>query len=175
MIAQRCTFFQRGCTFLGESNKWNGIKPVEFIRARSVLHADKKRTIPLLRSIGFKMPIALLRDGSVGSIFYSGTNVNIHGVPFGEVISENEKLFDDVGVSYDAETESASPARFSLKTWNSSGYVTKREEEAKSLADAMNISQKKAKQYIRKAVPSTGRRKLTNYGARGKRTADVAS
>lgn len=124
------------------------VKPVEFVRASSVLHADKKRTIPLLRSIGFKMPIALLRDGSVGSIFYSGTNVNIHGVPFGEVISENEKLFDDVGVSYDAETESASPARFSPKTWNSSGYVTKREEAAKSLADAMNISQKKAKQYI---------------------------
>ena len=69
------------------------VKPVEFIRASSVLHADKKRTIPLLRSIGFKMPIALLRDGSVGSIFYSGTNVNIHGVPFGEVVSENEKRF----------------------------------------------------------------------------------
>lgn len=66
----------------------------------------------------------------------------------GEFISENEKLFDDVGVSYDAETESASPARFSLKTWNASGYVTKRDEAAKVLADALKISQKKAKQYI---------------------------
>ena len=60
---------------------------------------------------------------------------------------EAEKL-DDVGVSYDAETESASPARFSLKTWNASGYVTKRDEAAKVLADALKISQKKAKQYI---------------------------
>ena len=66
----------------------------------------------------------------------------------GKVISENEKLFDDVGVSYDAETESVSPARFSLKTWNASGYVTKRDEAAKVLADALKISQKKAKQYI---------------------------
>ena len=60
---------------------------------------------------------------------------------------EAEKL-DDVGVSYDAETESASPERFSLKTWNASGYVTKRDEAAKVLADALKISQKKAKQYI---------------------------
>lgn len=60
---------------------------------------------------------------------------------------EAEKL-DDVGVSYDPETESASPARFSLKTWNDSGYVTKRDEAAKVLADALKISQKKAKQYI---------------------------
>ena len=66
----------------------------------------------------------------------------------GEIISENEKRFDDVGVSYDPETESASPARFSLKTWNASGYVTKRDEAAKVLADALKISQKKAKQYI---------------------------
>ena len=66
----------------------------------------------------------------------------------GEIIGENEKRFDDVGVSYDPETESASPARFSLKTWNASGYVTKRDEAAKVLADALKISQKKAKQYI---------------------------
>lgn len=58
------------------------------------------------------------------------------------------KRFDDVGVSYDAETESASPARFSLKTWNASGYVKNRDEAAKALADALNISQKKAVQYI---------------------------
>lgn len=60
---------------------------------------------------------------------------------------EAEKL-DDVGVSYDPDTESASPARFSLKTWNASGYVKNRDEAAKALADALNISQKKAVQYI---------------------------
>lgn len=60
------------------------------IFASEVLHADKKRTIPLLRSIGFQMPTALLRDGSVGSITYSGTNVNIEGVPFDQVVATQE-------------------------------------------------------------------------------------
>jgi hypothetical protein len=42
----------------------------------------KKRTIALLRSIGFKMPMALLRSGSMGSISHMETNVNLQDVDF---------------------------------------------------------------------------------------------
>ena len=60
--------------------------PVGFIQKSDILHADKKRTIPLLRGMGLTNPMSLLRDGSVGSISYSGQNVNIEGVPFSEVV-----------------------------------------------------------------------------------------
>ena len=63
-------------------------KPVQFIRESYVLHADKKRTVPLLRSIGFQMPIELLRDGSVGSISYRQRSVNLYGIPFSSVVNE---------------------------------------------------------------------------------------
>lgn len=63
-------------------------EPVQFVRESYVLHADKKRTVPLLRSIGFQMPIELLRDGSVGSISYRQRSVNLYGIPFSSVVNE---------------------------------------------------------------------------------------
>lgn len=39
-----------------------------FVRNSDVMYADEKRTIPLLRTIGFQMPIELQRSGSMGSI-----------------------------------------------------------------------------------------------------------
>lgn len=63
-------------------------EPVQFVRESYVLHADKKRTVPLLRSIGFQMPIELLRDGSVGSISYRQRSVNLYGEPFSSVVKE---------------------------------------------------------------------------------------
>ena len=44
--------------------------PVSFVKNSFVMHADKKRTIPLLKSIGFHMPIELQQSGSIGSIDY---------------------------------------------------------------------------------------------------------
>lgn len=55
---------------------------------------------------------------------------------------------EKVGVSYDEKTESASPTRYSLKTWNASSYVRDKDNAAKAMADQLGISQKKAKQYI---------------------------
>lgn len=52
------------------------------------------------------------------------------------------------GVAYDAETESVSPARFSLKTWNESDYVQERKLAAEEMAKTLGISQKKAAAYI---------------------------
>ena len=63
-------------------------EPVQFVRESYVLHADKKRTVPLLRSIGFQMPIELLQDGSVGSISYRQRSVNLYGIPFSSVVNE---------------------------------------------------------------------------------------
>ena len=67
--------------------------PVRFIQNSNVLYADKKRTTPLLRTIGFQMPIALQRSGYVGSITYKGPAVKMNGVPFAEVIGQT--LYSD--------------------------------------------------------------------------------
>lgn len=63
--------------------------PVGFIKSSYVMHADKKRTAPLLRSIGFQMPIELLRSGSMGSVTYYQRSVNLKGEPFNNVVREN--------------------------------------------------------------------------------------
>ena len=53
-----------------------------------------------------------------------------------------------VGVSVDANTESASPAQYSLKTWSESDYVTQREKAAEELSVALNVSIRTATKYI---------------------------
>lgn len=61
--------------------------PASFIQSSEVLYADQKRTIPLLRQTGLTIASQpLLRNGSIGSISYEGKNVNLKGVPFGEVV-----------------------------------------------------------------------------------------
>lgn len=58
-----------------------------YLRRSEILFADEKRTIPLLRSAGLTIASQrLLRHGSMGSITYSGNDVNIEGVPFDEVV-----------------------------------------------------------------------------------------
>jgi len=61
---------------------------LNYIRGGEILHADKKRTAPLLRTIGLHGPIELQQSGSIGSISYNKQNVNIQGVPFSDVIKE---------------------------------------------------------------------------------------
>lgn len=53
-----------------------------------VMYADKKRTIPLLESMGLQLrPKDLLRNGSIGSITYGYESVKLDGVPFREVVN----------------------------------------------------------------------------------------
>ncbi len=66
--------------------------PVWYVQNSDILHADKKRTIPLLRTIGFQMPIELQQSGSMGSISYQQQNVNLQGVPFHEVVMQHEDI-----------------------------------------------------------------------------------
>ena len=54
----------------------------------------------------------------------------------------------EVGVSVDEDTSSASPGRFSLKTWNESDYVKKRKEASEELSRALGVSVRTAKKYI---------------------------
>lgn len=60
--------------------------PDRFVQNSFVLHADEKRTIPLLRTIGFQMPITLQRYGSMGSITYKGPKVNLYGEKFSDIV-----------------------------------------------------------------------------------------
>lgn len=77
--------------------------PVSFVQHSDVLYADKKRATSLLRTIGFQAPIELQQSGSIGSISYKGQNVNIQGVPFSEILSND----DDIRYSLKgAETDS---------------------------------------------------------------------
>ena len=55
--------------------------PAGFVQKSQFLYADKKRTIPLLRGMGFQMPMSLLRSGSTGSISHQGNSVNMEGAP----------------------------------------------------------------------------------------------
>lgn len=64
--------------------------PVGYVSKSDVLYADEKRTTKLLRAIGFQMPIALQRSGYVGSISYTRDIVNIEGIPFSDVVSEEQ-------------------------------------------------------------------------------------
>lgn len=62
-----------------------------YLRRSEILYADEKRTIPLLRSAGLTIASQrLLRHGSMGSITYSGNDVNIEGVPFSDLIDTAE-------------------------------------------------------------------------------------
>lgn len=66
--------------------------PASFVQSSEVLYADQKRTIPLLRQTGLTIASQpLLRNGSIGSISYEGKNVNLKGVPFGEVVQTEQQ------------------------------------------------------------------------------------
>ena len=64
-----------------------------------------------------------------------------------EQASALTKNLESVDVGYDANTGSVHP-QFSLKTWEESEYVTMRNAAAKDIAEALGISERKAKAYI---------------------------
>lgn len=91
--------------------------PTVFVANSDVLFADRKRTIPLLRRFGLTIASReLLRDGSVGSISYSGNDVKLNGAPFSSIVSTRndasekfsavEENFEDVGpADVEAQTQ----------------------------------------------------------------------
>lgn len=92
--------------------------PASFIQSSEVLYADQKRTIPLLRQTGLTIASQpLLRNGSIGSISYEGKNVNLKGVPFGEVVQaerqggNNGKIVSAEGQERNAGARAGEQAR----------------------------------------------------------------
>lgn len=78
--------------------------PINFIQSSEVLFADKKRTIPLLRTMGLQLrPNELKQNGSIGSISYNKQNVNLKGVPFGEVVQAEQQGGNEHGKNVSAE------------------------------------------------------------------------
>ena len=104
--------------------------PVKFVQASDVLYANKNRTIPLLRGMGFQMPMSLLQNGSIGSITYEGQKVNLAGIPFPSVV--------EVG-----------NVQYSLKSTDSKEQE-KTEQEAQPRKTIETIPAK-AQQYLRQA------------------------
>ena len=107
--------------------------PVRFLMRSDVLYADKKRTIPLLRDVGFMRPASLLRSGSIGSISYSGQSVNLDGVPFNEVVRTEGQT--NTGRQYSMEGEIELPTAEELL-----------ERERQSVVDTLPA---KARNYLR--------------------------
>lgn len=58
------------------------------------------------------------------------------------------KQFENVNIEYDAESESAYPGKFSMKTWNESEYAKDKAAAAHALSEALNVSLQTAQKYI---------------------------
>lgn len=110
------------------------VAPENFIKRSFILFADEKRTIPLLRGMGFKMPMSLLRNGSIGSISYEGKSVNLRGEKFSDVVSvETTAETAKRKFSASADQTSAEQRKQNDKTaldyfgrtykWSETGYV----------------------------------------------------
>lgn len=114
------------------------VAPENFIKRSFILFADEKRTIPLLRGMGFKMPMSLLRNGSIGSISYEGKSVNLRG----------EKFSDVVSVGTTAET---AKRKFSASAEQTQDEQQTQQEDEKKKGRYRDLMGEKAAQYTRRA------------------------
>ena len=71
---------------------------------------------------------------------------------FAEALAEADSDYpaaDAVGINVDAETESVAPAiQYSERTWKESDYVKERNKAAAEIAQAIGVTEKKARDYI---------------------------
>ena len=89
-----------GKLIINDMQKVNSVytkdKPVGSLIRSAVMYADKKRTIPLLRSMGLHIgPKDLLQNGSMGRITYGSKSVKLDGVPFREVVNLSGKSTEE--------------------------------------------------------------------------------
>ena len=132
--------------------------PIKFVQASDVLYADKNRTIPLLRGMGFQMPMSLLQNGSVGSISYGGKNVNISGVPFSSVVE----------IDRDNPNQTASPdTRYSLMSSeisDMSNRLTEQMQAVNARVDTGEITQEEATAQKMAILQAPIRDLIAQYG-----------
>ena len=128
-------------------SRW--IKPVRILPDAEVAHMYKK----LLGDTGIEVPDNVVTPGLLAELKKVGVPIKESG-RVKTAAGEGERKYVDtnaarsVGVSVDANTESASPAQYSLKTWSESDYVTQRKKAAEELSVALNVSIRTATKYI---------------------------
>ena len=61
---------------------------IDLIRSSDVLYADKEKTTALLHSVGFQHAYSVERSGYMGNISYVGKTVNVSGVKFSDIFTE---------------------------------------------------------------------------------------
>ena len=118
-----------------------------------LLDIEKKKVISAASFSAETHSEVLPPKPSVNSIPTSDGNVNgkfsLKGMDSAYMTAvERGEAVREVGVSVDEDTSSASPGRFSLKTWNESDYVKKRKEASEELSRALGVSVRTAKKYI---------------------------
>ena len=128
-------------------SRW--IKPVRILPDAEVAHMYKE----LLSDTGIEVPDNVVTPGLLAELKKAGVPIKESG-RVKTAAGEGERKYVDtnaarsVGVSVDANTESASPAQYSLKTWSESDYVTQRKKAAEELSVALNVSIRTATKYI---------------------------
>lgn len=128
-------------------SRW--IKPVRILSNAEVAGMYKE----LLGNTDIAVPDNVVTPGLLAELKKAGVPIKESG-RVKTAAGEGDGKYADttaarsVGVSVDANTESASPAQYSLKTWSESDYVTQREKAAEELSAALNVSVRTATKYI---------------------------
>ena len=131
-----------------------------FMESSEVLYADKKRTASLLRTMGFLAPIELQRVGSIGSIGYSGQNVNLKGVPFTDILGNDNQY----SISDDEEMRELNTKEEKLATELSEieqQYLIAQIEQGKKDAKELRIEKDKLKKQMESLEKRNSRKAKT--------------
>jgi hypothetical protein len=67
---------------------------------------------------------------------------------FRAISSTEAQTLAEVGISFDADTQSVAPELFSERTWTASEYVQNKEEAIKAISKQLGVSESKARQYV---------------------------
>jgi hypothetical protein len=67
---------------------------------------------------------------------------------FRAISSTEAQTLAEVGIGFDAETQSVAPELFSERTWTASEYVQNKEEAIKAISKQLGVSESKARQYV---------------------------
>lgn len=131
-----------------------------FMESSEVLYADKKRTASLLRTMGFLAPIELQRVGSIGSIDYLGQNVNLKGVPFTDILGNDNQY----SISDDEEMRELNTKEEKLATELSEieqQYLIAQIEQGKKDAKELRIEKDKLKKQMESLEKRNSRKAKT--------------
>lgn len=99
----------------------------------------------LRESKGKVEKLSKMWDKALEQAIQSNQSLQKEGKIGEQVINE---AMAEVGLLYDAESESVAPTQYSEGTWTQSEYVLNREVAIKNIMEALGVSRKRATQYI---------------------------